>query len=454
MHNGPLGIKAHLSQTLKLALPVTLGQIGHIITNMSDTAMLGQYDTNHLAGAAFATNVFIPFMVFIFGLSMGLTPLVSSQKSKKNNLKIGSLYFHGMRLYTVSGVAVCLILLTLTLFLNNMGQEPIVAELAKPYFIWLAFSIIPVAIFQHMKQFSEGMANTKLPMLVSVYANLLNIIFNYFLIFGFWIVPPLGIVGAGIATFISRCLLVVIMLLMMNKNSILSKLITISKNASFNYSEINKILKISLPIGIQFCFEVTAFAMAAILIGTMGKEYLTAHEIAIRIAAISYLTASGIGSATTIRIGEYFGVKNFEELKKAALSSFGLVLILMVFAASSFYLFRYQIPLIMIDSSETVIIQHTATFLILAAVFQFSDGAQVIALGILRGIQDVKFPTFITLAAYWIIALPLAYYLGFKTDYGAQGVWYALIVGLTISAILLISRFIYTYKKEKAIPIN
>ena len=447
MGSNPVGIKTHISQTLKLALPVALGQIGHILANMADTAMLGQYDTNHLAGAAFAFNVFLPFLIFGFGLSMGITPLISGEKANNNYQKIGSLYFHGLRLYTVAGIILSLLLVLTSFFLSEMKQESIVSELAHPYFLWLAGSMIPIAIFQHMKQYSEGMSDTKLPMLVSVYSNILNVILNYFLIFGISSIPPMGIVGAGIATFISRCSLVVFMIYLMKRNSIHQITLDWAKKAKYNISEIKKLLQISLPIGIQFSFEVSAFAIAAIMIGTLGKDFLSAHEIAIRFAALSYLTASGIGAATTIRVGEYLGKRNFTELKKAANVSMVLVLILMTVAAFSFFVFRNQLPLLIIDSSETIIVENAALFLMFAAIFQFSDGIQVIGLGVLRGIQDVKFPSFITLTAYWIIALPLAYYLSFVLEIGPKGVWHALILGLTVSAVLLQIRLRYTYKK-------
>lgn len=447
MGNTPIGIKTHITQTIKLALPVSLGQIGHILANMTDTAMLGQYDPDHLAGAAFAFNVFIPFLIFGFGLSMGITPLVANERANNNHQKIGILYFHGLRLYGYAGVGLALILVFTSFFLNTMGQEPIVSQLAQPYFLWLAASMIPIALFQNMKQYSEGMSDTKLPMVVSLYSNVINVVLNYFLIFGFAFIPPLGIVGAGIATFISRCTLVFLMAYFMKKKEIHRTTLTWVKKAKYQVRELRDLLKISLPIGIQFCFEVTAFAIAAILIGIIGKDYLSAHEIAIRFAALSYLSASGIGAATTIRVGEFLGTKNYKELKMASLTSFGLVFGLMLFAAVCFYLFRNDLPLLMIDPNETNIIRYASEFLVLAAIFQFSDGAQVIGISILRGIQDVKFPTFITLTAYWIIALPLAYYFGFVINIGPKGVWYALISGLTISAVLLLLRFRYSYKR-------
>ncbi len=443
----PIGIKNHVSQTLKLALPVALGQIGHILANMADTAMLGQFDTNHLAGAAFAFNVFLPFLIFGFGLSMGITPLVAGEKANGNHQKIGSLYFHGLRLYGLAGVVLAILLVVTSFFLDYMGQEAGVAELAQPYFLWLAVSMIPIAIFQHMKQYTEGMSDTKLPMLVSVYANVLNVVLNYFLIFGFGSIPPMGIVGAGIATCISRCSLVIFMVYLMKKNSIHKTTLEWAKKAKYSMLEIKKLWQISLPIGVQFTFEVSAFAIAAIMIGVLGKDFLSAHEIAIRFAALSYLTASGIGAATTIRVGEFLAKNNFVELRRSAIVSMGLVLVLMVVAASSFYVFRNDLPLLVIDSSEVDIVKNASMFLVLAAIFQFSDGIQVVGISVLRGMQDVKFPTFITLTAYWIIALPMAYYLSFILEIGPKGVWYALIIGLTVSAILLQIRLRYSYKK-------
>ena len=214
-----------------------------------------------------------------------------------------------------------------------------------------------------------------------------------------------------------------------------------SLNISFNYNSFRAIFGIGFTSGLQYIFEVGAFTVATVIIGSIGSVQLASHQIALNLASISYMVASGIGSAAMISLGYYYGVGDKSEIRKSGYSNFILVLILMSISAFIFIVFRDILPTFYVDDIEVIIL--ASSLLILAGLFQLSDGIQAVGLGILRGIRDTKIPTLITFISYWVIAIPLSYYLGIILDYGLFGVWIGLSVGLTIAAVFHVLRFNY-----------
>lgn len=208
---------------------------------------------------------------------------------------------------------------------------------------------------------------------------------------------------------------------------------------------INRILKIGLPTGFQYIFEVSAFSAAAIMMGWIGVNALAGHQIALNLASISYMMAAGLSTAGMIRVSNQIGKGNQKAMREAGMVVFGMVLVFMFTCAVIFVVFRYTLPTFYIDDME--VIQISASLLVIAGLFQLSDGVQVVGLGVLRGMEDVKFPTIITLIAYWVLGLPLGYFLAFELEMGAQGIWYGLLIGLSITAVVLFFRFKMLSKK-------
>jgi MATE family multidrug resistance protein len=251
--------------------------------------------------------------------------------------------------------------------------------------------------------------------------------------------PALGLDGAGWATFASRSFMAISLMLY-----VMNKMYFKQYDVSFHFKNINipvikKILSVGLPSGFQYFFEIGAFAFAVIMIGWLGTDQLAAHQIAINLASISFMVVLGLSMAGGIRVGNAVGKQNIVQVRRAGFTSIFLAICVMAFSGIAFIVFRNYLPTLYIND-ETVI-SIASSLLIIAALFQLSDGIQAVGIGILRGLTDVKVPTVITFVAYWIVGLPTGYVLGFMFDLDVQGVWIGLLAGLTTSAILLTLRF-------------
>ena len=307
--------------------------------------------------------------------------------------------------------------------------------LAIPFFDVLIFSIIPVALFFVCKQYTEGLSNTKAAMYISVIGNILNIILNYLLIYGYCGLPELGYMGSCWATFIARGFMGIGFLIFVFKHNSVNSFAKYYQEAKINAQHFWPLFKDGLASALQFTFEVAAFAIAGLLAGVFGKEQIDAHGIALSMAAFTYMFASGIGSATTIRVGNYYAKHDLTNLKLAIKTSYKLVIVTMGFMALVFICFNTVLPIVFSNDAEIILI--ASKLLLFAALFQLFDGTQVVAIGALRGLEDYKYPTYIAFIGYWIIALPLCYVFGFMMNYKVYGVWLALSIGLGFVAIAL-----------------
>ncbi|MEO9872493.1 MATE family efflux transporter [Ekhidna sp.] len=424
-------LKEHIRKNIILSLPVIIGQLGHIMVGVSDSIMVGRIGVIPLAAATFAGTIYHVLMLFGIGVSYAITPKVAATDVKDKS-KLLKFLQDGFFMNLGLGLILFALGYFASHFLGYFGQDESVATAAGPYLIIMCGSLIPLMIFQTFRQYAEGLSDTFSPMIVSVFANLLNVFFNYMLIYGKLGAPELGLNGAGIATLLARVIMFSVMIWWVRKR-------ISGFEWKYQWSGIKELLKIGLPSGLQYVFEVGAFATAAIMVGWISAEALAAHNIALNLAAISYMAATGLAAASTIRIGNQMGLKDKQNLRIAGFSSFGLVTIFMAFCGLTFILLRDILPALYIEND---IVQATAaSLLIIAAAFQISDGIQAVGLGVLRGLTDVKVPTIVTFVAYWLIAIPVGYWLAFHGGYGVQGVWYGLSIGLTISGILHIWRF-------------
>jgi multidrug resistance protein, MATE family len=438
--------KDQFSKTWKLAYPICLSQLGHVLVGVADSIMVGNYGGEgspigalSLAGASLANSLFAVVIVFGIGVSYAVTPMVAAADGEKEPKRITELLRHSIVICFLFGLGLFLLLFSGSRLLHYLDQPKEVVALAIPYFNILVLSMIPLMVFLSFKQFTEGLSRTRLAMLITVFSNLVNVFFNYLLIFGNMGFPELGLNGAGWATLISRVLMVILMGLYVyfHREFIAYRAGFVLRNLSKKLSV--KILKLGIPIGMQFSFEVGAFAFGAVMIGWIGATELAAHQIAISLASVTYMLASGIASATTVRVGNKFGSRDYGELRKAGNSGYALTFVFMLTAALFFIAFHEQLPALFNKQPE--VMKLASSLIIIAALFQLSDGFQVVGLGALRGMSDVKVPTLITVFSYWIVALPLGYLLGFVFNWGAQGVWIGLLFGLTVAAVSLFYRF-------------
>ena len=422
-----------------------LSHLGQVLVQVSDSMMVGRVGTESLGGATFANSLFGVFLMMGIGMSYAITPQTAKADGENDHLKLTEILKHGLLVNFVFGVLLCSILVIGNKALWHFNQPESVVELAIPYFKVIAFSLIPFMIFQAFRQFAEGLGFTKQAMYITIAANVVNIVLNYILIFGKLGFEPMGLYGAGLATLMSRILMAILIALFINFNHRFTIYKQNFKFGSFSMNLVKDNLRLGIPMTFQIAFEVTTFSVAAIMVGWLGKIQLAAHNIALNMASITYMLSLGISAAATIRVGNQLGKKDYNTMRQAALTCFLMVIVFMSVTALVFILGRNFLPTLYIEDIE--VIQQASLLLIVAGLFQLSDGIQVIGLGALRGMSDVKIPTIITLIAYWVIGLPSGYLFGFVLDQGAIGVWYGLLSGLSIAAVLLFIRFNAMSKK-------
>lgn len=436
----------HTRETIHLAWPLVLTQVGHIITGMVDNFFLGGLGPTEQAAGILSNNLYVLLLVFGIGVSYASTPLVTNAHEKKDLTRKASLFKNSLFLNFVIAVFLFLILFFSSGALRYMQQPEEVINLAIPFYDVLIFSIIPVSIFFTCKQYCEGLSNTRIALMISVIGNLINCVLNYCLIYGKCGLPEMGYMGSAWATFIGRLFMGVSFFIVIFKFRATNEIAMIYKQVKISWEELKSLARIGINSGLQFTFEVAAFVVAGLMAGSFGKEQIDAHGISLSLAAFTYMFGSGIGSASTIRVGIFSVQKDWQSIKDAGMTSVKLVLIIMGIFGIIFLLFRSLLPLGFTHEPEIVAL--SANLLIIAAMFQMFDGLQVTLIGILRGLEDVKIPTYIALISYWLIALPLAYVLAFTFNLETVGVWIALLVSLVIVSLGLLWRFNYLLKKH------
>jgi len=439
---------------IRLAYPVILGMLGHTLISVVDNIMVGRLGATELAAVSLGNSLIFIAMSAGIGFSTAITPIVAQGDAAKDTETVRSAFHHGLLLCTILGLCLFGVVALAKPLMNLMHQPQEVIELAAPYIDWVAFSLLPMVIFQGYKQFADGLSLTKYAMYAVIVSNVIHIGINYMLIYGVWIFPKMGIIGAALGTVISRLFLVAYMHISLSRNS---KAAQYFKNFSFSEikkSMLNKIIALGLPSAMQMLFEVALFTAAIWLSGSLGKTNQAANQIALSLASMTFMFAMGLSVAAMVRVGNQKGLKDYKNLQIVARSIFLLAIIIEIGFALMFIAFHDYLPHFFLNmenvsqlTDNAEVIKIASTLLIVAAVFQISDGIQVVVLGALRGLQDVKVPTVITFVAYWVVGFPISFYLGIYTDLKATGIWIGLLAGLTVAAIFLYLRFNYLTNK-------
>ncbi|MDC6406536.1 MULTISPECIES: MATE family efflux transporter [Maribacter] len=439
---------------IKLSVPVILGMLGHTFVQFADNIMVGQLGTAELAAVSLGNSFVFIAMSLGIGFSTAITPLVAEADGAGNKQNAKSALKHGLVLCTILGFSLFLLILLAKPLMYLMEQPEEVVELAMPYLDLVAFSLVPLIIFQAFKQFSEGLSQTRYPMYATILANVVNITLNYLLIFGTFGFPKLGIVGAAWGTLISRVVMVFYLWMLLKNKKKFHDYVTGFNLKNIEKRVLRKIISLGFPSALQMFFEVAIFTAAIWLSGVLGKNSQAANQIALNLSSMTFMFGMGLGVAAMIRVGNQKGLKDYRELRRIAQSIFFLTLLLEILFAILFLLGKDWFPTLYLDVDDrmnfmdnTEVILLASQLLLVAAFFQISDGIQVVVLGALRGLQDVKIPTFITFVAYWLIGFPISYYLGLHTSLESVGIWVGLLTGLTASAIMLYMRFNYLTQK-------
>ena len=427
--------------TLSLAIPVVFSQLGQILVQFADNVMVGRYggeDPLPLAAVSFGNSVF--FLVFIaaIGMTFGLTPLIGELYAQGKIKRSAKLFQSSISLYLLIGLLSMLLLHLITPLLYRMGQPLEVVEMAQPYYRYLMWSMPFTMLFFASKQFLEGVGNTKAQMIATLLCNLLNIGLNWIFIFGHWGAPEMGAEGAGLATFISRALLPLLMFGYMVRNREYRLYFTHFKLLRRRREDITTLLRIGFPISAQVFLESSAFVVTGIMMGWFSTVAISANQITVTMANMAFNIVMSIGAAVTIRVSHAYGRRSLYDIKAATKSSYHLASAWNSLAALLFILFRYPIAELFTENRE--VIELTAQMMLFIALFQLSDGIQNLSVGVLRGLQDVKVIMPIAFLAYILLNLPVGYLFGFTLGMGPSGLILAYSVGLTTAGILMILR--------------
>ncbi|MGI9548325.1 MAG: MATE family efflux transporter [Flavobacteriaceae bacterium] len=439
---------------IRLAVPVITGMLGHSFVAFADNIMVGQLGTAELAAVSLGNSFVFLAMSLGIGFSTAITPLVAESDGAGNKSAGKNALKHGLVLCTLLGVSLFGIILLLKPLMYHMDQPEEVVILAMPYLDLVAFSLVPLVMFQAFKQFSEGLSQTKYPMYATILANIINIILNYLLIFGAFGFPKLGIIGAAIGTLASRFIMLFYLWMLLRIKSKFHDYVTGFNFRRLSGAMMRKIINLGFPSALQMFFEVMIFTVAIWLSGVLGKNPQAANQIALNLSGMTFMFGMGLGVAAMIRVGNQMGLKNYTDLRRIARSIFLLTLVFQISFAIIFLVGRHWFPTLYLDVNDPAnfadnaeVIAIAAQLLLVSAFFQISDGLQVVILGALRGLQDVKIPTLITFIAYWVIGFPICYFLGLHSPLKSTGIWIGLLSGLTASAIMLYIRFNYMSKR-------
>ncbi len=438
--------KNYYRENLRLSIPIMLSSLGQSLVQMVDTLMVGQLGTTSLAAISFASALTVNALMIGMGIAMALTPLIGQNHARNNKSAMVDLFQNSLSLNTLIGVVLVSILLLLTPLLSHFGQPSDVIKACKPYYIVVTCSFIPMLIFLTFKQFLEGINNTKAAMVITIGANVLNVILNYIFIFGKLGLPAMGVFGAGLSTFISRLLSPIAFYIYIKKKDEYHAFIRSFKASRFSFHIQKRLLTMGVPIAGQMFIEMAALFGITVMMGWISKEALAAFQIVNTLISTTFLTASGIAAAITVLVSHAYGAENEKELKKCFFTGWKMVLCIMgTFAVCFIFLGRY---IAMLFSNDPIVIDIAASVFVVAGLFQIFDGTQVTGLAGLRGINDVARPMLYALIVYPCVCLPFAYLCGFVLNLGPWSLLAGFCVGLITAGFLYHRRFYISLKKH------
>jgi len=443
--------RQQIKRTLVLGWPIILGNLSQMALGIIDSAMVGAIHSSQLAAAAFVNNLITLPLILGTGLTTAISPLAASSLGEGDQDKPLRILYNGMWVVGIMSLVFATALHFGTGLTFHFGQDEIVAELAQPYLRWLGWSIIPMTLFMAVKQYADGLGKTRYPMYLALAVIPINVLVNYAFIYGKWGAPRMELEGAGVGTLISRVVILVgILLLIFRHTSFAPYRQHLSDQLQLKWSRVQDVIRIGIPSSLQYGMESAAFAVTGIMAGWLGYIQQAAHQIALSVSALTFMVSIGISAAGSIRVAYAYGKKDWAGAREIGKTTFVLAIAYGIFCAILFVLGRHHLPLLFND--EARVLQYATILLIMAAIFQISDSVQAIGVGLLRGIQDVRIPTVFVFLAYWVVGLPLGYYMAFYQNWDISGLWVGLIMGLTASAALLTFRFWQLTNRRRPMP--
>lgn len=430
-----------LPATLRIAFPLIISNMAQIALGLIDSAMIGAVDYKQLAASSLALNVVIIPQILGLGISIAITPLTAMANGMKDEMKASSVLFNGFILTALVAATISFLLIAAHPILFHLRQDAEVAALSVPFYKLIALSIIPALMFSAVKQFCDGLEFTKTSMTLALISLPLNACLNWIFIYGRFGFPRMELTGAGLGTLITRTVIAIILIIVVMRHRLFRSYIGVRKIAwRLNRSTWEELLHIGIPSGLQYGMEVAAFAVSALIIGSLGATPQAAHQIAIGLASATFMAASGFAMGGSIRVANAYGRNERALMRSIGTSTISGGLVYGCFCAILFIVFKNILPYVFTNNEG---VAHVASaLLVYAAIFQISDATQAIGVGLLRGVKDVKLPTLFVAIAYWLIGIPAGYVFAFRLNMGASGIWLGFVTGLTASSILLNSRFL------------
>lgn len=428
-----------IREILRIGLPIMLGQACVIILAFADNIMIGWHSVDELAASSFVNNVMNLFILTELGFAAGMTPMIGADNGTGNIKGIGITVKNGLVTNGIIG-GISIILLTIIYFcLDHFGQAPELMPYIKPYFAIIGISTLFALGFNVLKQFTDGICRPMISMTLLMIGNLLNIFGNWVLIYGKLGFPEMGLTGAGISTLVSRALILLVFIVFIFKSKKMNEYARAIKEALLSRGEMKTVFKMGYPVGIQMALESSTFTFAAVMAGWLGVIQLAAHQVVITISQLFFLMMQGLSFAVSILVSNAFGRKDLGSVREYARKGYFMTLGISVTLSALLYCFRYQAAGIFTDSPEVSAMAVSLFFLLFA--YQFGDGLQLCFANVLRGIQDVRPIMYAAFVSYYLIAIPSAYVLGFKTSLGIHGIWLGFPIGLTLAGIFFYARY-------------
>jgi len=420
-----------LRLTLALALPMIMAQLSQMLIGITDSALIGRVGTVQLAGSAFCQSVFGVFFIIGIGLLLPVGVYTARDHGAGDADGCATWLQHGRAMALLAGTASFVLLGLLSTQLHRFGQPPEVVAVVRPFFLLISLSLIPVLYFQVQRQYLEAMGRPWIGTCIMFADVGLNALLNWMFIWGHLGAPALGLTGSGLATLLARILAVSAISFWLHREG--------AGRRRLEWRHFRSMLQLGVPAAVSLVFEIGAFSAAALMMGWLGATALAAHQVALSCTAFTFMVPLGLSMAVSIRVSKVRGEGRHAAVRPIVFGVLGLTGVLMLGTASTFtlaggWLARAFTP-------DPAVVSLAAQLLVVAAVFQLFDGGQVVAVGALRGLTDVKVPTVMTFVAYWIISLPVAYGLAFHTRAGPLGIWVGLAVGLACACGLLLHRF-------------
>ncbi len=431
--------KEHYKETIRLGVPIMLGQLGIIIVGFADNIMVGHHSTDELAAASFVNNFFNLAFIFGMGFSYGLTPIIGGLFANKEYAKAGETLKNSLFINFIIGVLISVCMLLLLLNIDLLKQPEELKPYIIPYYILQLFSVIFAMLFNSFKQFSDGTTDTVTPMWITLGANILNIIGNYFLIYGKCGAPELGLTGAGISTLASRILTLVAFCILFARCSHYKEYLRGFKNGIVNRMNLSNLVRMGLPVGFQMGVETGSFSLSVIMMGWIGSIALAAHQVLGVITTLGFMVYYGIAAAVTIRVSTFKGWNDFLNIRRASFAGLHLIMGVAMIVVLLIALFRHSMGYLITPEKEVV--EMVALLAWSVILYQFGDGLQILFANALRGISDVKYMAYMAFACHFGLALPIGYFCGFLLDWGPIGIWCGFPISLTTLGILLWRRF-------------